>query len=177
MVASGFGEGPEWDHEYDGTYYGWDLFHKTLKHYLEHHRGQPGNNFVLYAMLPCPAAEAWDQLMSSQGFVSEGTASGLTKGGPFRFVTRLGDVFSGTVMDSEPKRTFVGDVESLNKAVLRLELSAIPGMGDFLYLSMNTWGVPKDDVEALGSRLKSIVYGLFPQPTETPAAACAVPEQ
>ena len=40
MVASGFGEGPEWDHEYDGTFHGWDMFHKTLKHYLEHHRGR-----------------------------------------------------------------------------------------------------------------------------------------
>src|SRR5206468_3344922 len=40
MVASGFGEGPQWDQEYDGTFYGWDLFHKTMKHYLEHHRGE-----------------------------------------------------------------------------------------------------------------------------------------
>ena len=35
---------PEWDHEYDGTFHGWDLFHTTLKHYLEHHRGKPANN-------------------------------------------------------------------------------------------------------------------------------------
>ena len=27
MVASGFGEGPDWDHEYDGTFHGWDMFH------------------------------------------------------------------------------------------------------------------------------------------------------
>ena len=51
MVASGFGEGPQWDHEYDGTFHGWDMFHKTMKHYLEHHRGQASANAVVYAVL------------------------------------------------------------------------------------------------------------------------------
>jgi uncharacterized protein YndB with AHSA1/START domain len=37
MVASGFGEGPDWDHEYDGTFHGWDMFHTTMKHYLSRH--------------------------------------------------------------------------------------------------------------------------------------------
>ena len=75
MVASGFGEGPQWDHEYDGTFYGWDLFHKTMKHYLEHHRGQPVGNVVLYAVLAVPPAEAWARLMGPDGLVRRGVST------------------------------------------------------------------------------------------------------
>ncbi len=77
MVASGFGEGPEWDHEYDGTFTGWDLFHNTLKHYLENHRGQPSANVVLYAMYDCPTNEAWARLMSPEGRPGQHRAQGL----------------------------------------------------------------------------------------------------
>ena len=38
---------------------------------------------------------------------------------------------------------------------------------------LNTWGMNEEDVDALSSRLKAIVYGLFPQQTETPTSACA----
>ncbi len=67
MVASGFGEVPEWDHEYDGTSHGWDLCHKTLTHYLEHHRGWAAVNVVLYVVLSVPPLEARSRLMGTIG--------------------------------------------------------------------------------------------------------------
>jgi uncharacterized protein YndB with AHSA1/START domain len=173
MVASGFGEGPEWDHEYDGTFHGWDLFHKTLKHYLEHHRGQPSCNVVLYAVLAVPPKEAWARLMSPEGLIKEGRLDDLTIGAPFRFKTSQGDVFAGEVRNYVPGKTFSAMVESLNKSILNLEMAAIPGRGHFLYLALSSWGLPKAEVEALGARLKSIVYGLFPQQTDTPRSGCA----
>jgi hypothetical protein len=71
-----------------------------------------------------------------------------------------------------PGKTFSALVESLDKSILNVEISAIPGKGHFLYLCLNTWGIPKEDIDALGARLKAIVYGLFPQQTETPYSAC-----
>jgi uncharacterized protein YndB with AHSA1/START domain len=176
MVASGFGEGPDWDYEYDGTFHGWDLFHKTLKHYLENHRGKPAHNVVLYAMLDLPPAEAWDRLMSPEGLVKEGSISDLSIGAPFRFVTADGDVFAGVVRNYVPGKTFSALIENLGKSILAIETTTAPGRGHFLYLSLSTWGLPKADVDALGSRLKSIVYGLFPQNAGEPKAACAVPD-
>jgi hypothetical protein len=64
-------------------------------------------------------------------------------------------------------------IEKLDKSILNIEMCSIPGQGHFLYLCLNTWGMPKEDVDALGSRLKAIVYGLFPQKTETPYSACS----
>ena len=39
--SSGIPDGKEWDGFYNGTNTGWASFFRTLKHYLEHHRGQP----------------------------------------------------------------------------------------------------------------------------------------
>jgi uncharacterized protein YndB with AHSA1/START domain len=176
MVASGFGEGPAWDHEYDGTYYGWDLFHKTMKHYLEHHRGQPVGNVVLYAVLAIPPAEAWTRLMGPDGLAKEGSLDNLTNDAPFRIVTSQGDVLEGVVRNYVPGKTFAAMVESLNKAILNIEMATVPGRGHFLYLSLVTWGLPKAEIEALENRFKAIIYGLFPQQTDSPMAACAVAE-
>jgi uncharacterized protein YndB with AHSA1/START domain len=173
MVASGFGEGPEWDHEYDGTFHGWDLFHKTLKHYLEHHRGKPSSNVVIYAMLAVPPEEAWARLMSTEGPVKEGRIDDLTVGAPFRFKTSQGDLLAGVVRNYVPGKTFSAMIESLNKSILNIEMASVPGHGQFLYFALSTWGLAKADVDALGARLRSIIYGLFPQQTDTPDAGCA----
>jgi uncharacterized protein YndB with AHSA1/START domain len=174
MVASGFGEGPGWDHEYDGTFHGWDMFHRTLKHYLENHRGKPAQNVVIFAMLAVPKEEAWAKLMSAEGLVKEGRLDDLSIGAPFRFVTASGDVFAGEVRGYVPGKTFTALVESLNKSILNIELASIPGTGHFLYLSLSTWGLPKADVDALGARIKAIVYGLFPQEKGEAKSGCAV---
>jgi hypothetical protein len=176
MVASGFGEGPNWDHEYDGTFHGWDLFHKTMKHYLEHHRGQPVGNVVVYVVLAIPPAEAWPLLMGPDGLVKEGRLDDLTLGAPFRIVTREGDALEGVVQNYVPGKTFSAMVESLNKAILNIEMATMSGHGHFLYLSLMTWGLAKAEIDGLGDRFKTILHGLFPQQTESPMPACAVAE-
>ena len=62
-------------------------------------------------------------------------------------------------------------VESLNKAILNIEMSSMPGHGNFLYLAVTTWGLPRADVDALKARLQEIVHGLFPQPAMEPVTA------
>ena len=154
-------------------YHGWDLYHSTLKHYLENHRGKVANTVVIYAMLDVPTEEAWDRLFGASGLVKEGSARDLAIGAPFRFVTAQGDVLAGVVRNCVPGKSFSGLVESLDKSILVIELATVPGRGHFLYLSLSTWGWPKADVDALGARLRSIVYGLFPQKTDEPYATCA----
>jgi uncharacterized protein YndB with AHSA1/START domain len=173
MVASGFGDGPEWDHEYDGTFHGWDMFHKTLKHYLEQHQGQVSNNIVTYAMFDASPDEAWQRLMGPRGLVREGSLGDLSIGAPFEFTTKGGDRFSGTVGHHVPAKVFAAVVENLNKAILRIEIGPVPGHGHFLYLSLSTWGLPKADVDALGARLRAIVHDLFPQKSDMPLPVCS----
>jgi hypothetical protein len=145
--------------------------------YLEHHRGHASANVVLYAVLSVPPSEAWSRLMSAEGLIKTGSLGDLTIGAPFRFETSQGDLFAGVVHNYVPGKTFSAMVENLDKAILNIELSSVPGQGHFLYVSLNTWGLPKADVDALAAHLKAIVYGLFPQKSETPYSACAVNEK
>jgi len=177
MVASGFGEGPEWDHEYEGTFHGWDMYHNVMKHYLEHHRGQPAGNVVIYAVLSVTPAEAWARLMSSEGLAKKGSLNDLSPGAPFYIETSQGDSLAGTVRHFVPGKMFSAMVENLNQAILNLEMCSMPGRGHFLYLSLVTWGVPAAEVDALQARLKALVYGLFPQTTESPYSGCAAEKQ
>ena len=176
MVASGFGEGPGWDHEYHGTFHGWDMYHGVMKHYLENHRGEASGNVVIYAVLAVPPPEAWARLMSPDGLVKQGSLDGLSAGVPFRIVTSQGHALTGTVRGIVPGKTFSALVESLNKAILNLELTSVPGRGDFLYFSLSTWGLPEAQVDLLRDQFKALLYGLFPQATETPNTDCAAAE-
>jgi hypothetical protein len=111
--------------------------------------------------------------MSPEGLVAQGSLDDLAPGVPFRIVTIQGDVLEGVVRSYVPEKTFGAMVESLNKAILNIEMCPIPGGGRLLYLSLTTWGLPQTEVDALGARLKTIVHGLFPQQTETPFSSCA----
>jgi hypothetical protein len=172
MVASGFGEGATWDSEYDGTFTGWDMLHSNMRHYLENHRGQAPANVVLFAVLPGSRDDAWARLFGPEGLAKEGSLKGLQPSSRFRLVSATGDRFEGTVRTIVPLKAFSAVVENLNKGLMVIEFCKMGG-ADYLYLSVLTWGLKKDDVDALKQRLQGLVYGLFPQPSPDPQAGCA----
>ncbi len=47
LVQSGFGEGAEWDDEYQGINSGWDMALAILKHYLENYFGRPRHHALV----------------------------------------------------------------------------------------------------------------------------------
>ena len=60
--------------------------------------------------------------MGPDGLVHEGSLDDLSIGAPFRFVTSKGDVLAGEVRNVVPGKTFSAMVESLNKAILNIEM-------------------------------------------------------
>ncbi len=50
LVHSGFGDGAEWDDEYQGVNSGWEMALAVLKHYLENYFGRPRHHALV--MLP-----------------------------------------------------------------------------------------------------------------------------
>ena len=80
LVHSGFSSDAGWDHQYDGTVRGWDFELRSLKHYLEHHRGTTRR--VVHAkrvINDMELADGWARLMSRDGFLAEGSLDGLTE--------------------------------------------------------------------------------------------------
>ena len=65
LVSSGIPDVPEWDGFYNGTDSGWGSFFRTLKHYLEHHSGQPRTTIKVIGKLTGSLEEAWARLRAA----------------------------------------------------------------------------------------------------------------
>jgi len=170
MVQSGFGEGPMWDGEYDGTYKGWDLFHANLTHYVENYFGKAGASVVLMASATEGASEAAARLFGPEGFCASGTIDGLKPGDPFDFTASTGDRFTGTVRIVDPGKKSLQAIVDSHDGTLTVEISDFGGCG-FVWVSLLTWGRPVSEIDALRERLQGMVTALFPVPFEMPAEA------
>ncbi len=66
LVQSGFGQGAEWDDEYDATENGWRIFLHVLSLHLARFAGQPAHRVQAMAMVPAPdgADSLWSRLLA-----------------------------------------------------------------------------------------------------------------
>ena len=162
LVQSGFAPGAEWDTELDGTRRGWFFQLRGLKHYLERHRGTPRRVVWARRVISVPRADAWKRLMSAQGLLHEGSLANLREGDRYRFGSADGDVLEGLVHRSEPPVDFIGTVENLNDAFLRVQLDDLP-MRDYkdVNLWLSTYGLPEAQVRGLEERWKVMLERLF----------------
>jgi uncharacterized protein YndB with AHSA1/START domain len=62
LVSSGIPDAPEWDGFYNGTDSGWASFFRTLRHYLEHHRGRPRTTIKVVGQMAGSPEDAWARL-------------------------------------------------------------------------------------------------------------------
>jgi uncharacterized protein YndB with AHSA1/START domain len=65
LVSSGIPNAPEWDGFYNGTESGWPSFLRTLRHYLEHHRGRPRTTIKVVGKLSGSPEDAWARLVAA----------------------------------------------------------------------------------------------------------------
>ncbi len=118
LVHSGFGRGARWDEEFDGIQMGWQFELRSLKQYLQRHRGR--DRHVGWAHLTTPLAheEAWAKLLSAEAFPFERGA--LEAGREYAIQAATGDRFSGTIGLHIPERELYGTVRELDGGILRL---------------------------------------------------------
>jgi uncharacterized protein YndB with AHSA1/START domain len=62
LVCSGIPDAKEWDGFYNGTNTGWASFFRTLKHYLEHHRGKARTTIKIIGASDASLEDAWARL-------------------------------------------------------------------------------------------------------------------
>lgn len=109
LVNSGFGQGEEWDDQYDGMTEGWKLFLFNLRLHLEHFAGRTATASLPMAMWAGPPADTWAALLSGLGLPAEpavGDQVTATAGASGEDAS--GDaaepVLAGTVVRAEPGR-------------------------------------------------------------------------
>ena len=74
LVNSGFGQGEDWDGEYDGMSEGWRIFLESLRLQLTHHRGRRGRAVIPTVNLPGPNRAAWSALCAALGIPDDRAA-------------------------------------------------------------------------------------------------------
>jgi hypothetical protein len=94
LVNTGFGDGGEWDSQYDAMHEGWQLFLVNLRLHLEHFRGQEAASALPMGMWPTDATTAWQILTAALGIPST-----LTVGDRLSLDGGDGAHLAGTVVD------------------------------------------------------------------------------
>ncbi len=71
LVVSGFGEGDDWDAQYDGLSTGWRLFLENLRLHREHFGGQAARSFLPTQMLTGGLDHAFAQVCAALGIPAD----------------------------------------------------------------------------------------------------------
>lgn len=161
LVHSGFGRGPGWDEEFDGTHRGWTFELDSLQHYLAYHRGRDRRAFWVRCRPNVPVEEAWRRLLGRDGLCREGSAGGLRAGDRFAFATAGDDALEGTIRLHAPPEEIAGVVDNLGRALFRAGVENCAG-GRQAHVWFGTWGRPEAEVAALESRCRAMLERLFP---------------
>lgn len=144
LVHSGMGAGDNWDGYFDSISRGWKFELRGLRHYLEQHRGEDRVVTWVRQRTELPKEEAFARIIGEQGGVLHGAITGLVEGDAYRLKPAAGEgeMMAGTVQVNNPPGSFVGTVDGLNRAYLRIELENM-GKGNEVWLWLSTYGVPE----------------------------------
>lgn len=117
LINSGFGQGGEWDDQYDAMHEGWLIFLSNLRLHLEHHAGDTAVASLPMTYVPVNADTAWAAMAAALGVPAKAeVGERVTTGGAG--VPQL----SGTVAAiANPN-----NIDRTNKYLLRLD-EPLPG--------------------------------------------------
>jgi uncharacterized protein YndB with AHSA1/START domain len=148
LVQSGFGEGAQWDEEFEGISSGWGMALARLKHYLENYYGVPRISRLLLK----PADFSFEKLLAFHR-TPEGLSKWLTKSGGFgdvgeRFTLELQDgwLVSGHVLAKTKRETALSWEEM--QGVLELKAFSMWPQR-MLCVSFCSWGADEDRLKEI----------------------------
>ena len=133
LVHSGFGEGANWDDELDGVSAGWQFELRTLRHYLEHHRGRTRIHAWARGSSDLSAVEVWSRLLDSEAL--ELPRPLPSEGRPYsgRFGSHR---LSGMTLMTIPDEDFAGTASEVHNGLFRIGTFRAAGRtGVMLWLS------------------------------------------
>ncbi|HEU4387061.1 MAG TPA: SRPBCC domain-containing protein [Blastocatellia bacterium] len=151
LVHSGFGRGTDWDEEYDGVRRGWQYELRSMRHYLERHRGQKRNVVFLRRNFDFSEDEAWNRLSRLLGLQNLRETGELREGTRYDIATAAGDSFSGEVLVFSPPKEFCATIENLNNGLLRVAPEKCAGRNE-VWVWFATYGVEQATLNDLRNR-------------------------
>ncbi len=126
LVHSGFLQGPDWDMEYNGVSSGWSFELRSLKHYIEHHRGSPRAVAWARVRTDTPRDKAWSRLFSKDALSLSPALDTLKPGDPVNISTNNDVDLKGKALIAQPPVQFAAAIPALNNALFRVEAAVLP---------------------------------------------------
>lgn len=157
LVHSGFGSGSGWDDEFDGISMGWQFELRSLRHYLQRHRGR--NRYTGWARITTAELpqSAWARLVSANGF--KFTNAFLEVGNSYEVTSPSDQRLTGTVELHMPGRQFFGTVRELNDGIFRLSTYRAAGQtGVDVWLTAYE---PDPRIEEFQKKARELLHRLF----------------
>jgi uncharacterized protein YndB with AHSA1/START domain len=160
LVHSGFGHGAAWDNEIEGITEGWQAELRSLRHYLQRHRGRDRKAARALVTTALSRDAAWAKLLGPGGFAL--TPTELKEGERYEVVVPGGRRYSGTVELHLPGETLAGTVKELDDGWFRLLTwkDARGSTGVWAWLA--TYMEDAAAVREFGNRAQEALERLFP---------------
>lgn len=117
IVHSGFGPEAGFDAEYDGISAGWPVELRSLRHYLENHRGKDRVLAWEKRSTLEAAGAVWSRLADEMAL---GDVTSLHEGAPFRVAIPGTEGVRGTILFSPTRHEFSGIAENLGRGWFRV---------------------------------------------------------
>jgi uncharacterized protein YndB with AHSA1/START domain len=152
LVHSGFPVGDGWDDIFDGTRRGWSYELRSLRHYLENHRGVRRTVArVRRSMAGHSEEQVWDRLWSPLGLVAEGTIESIETGSDYAFTMPGGIELSGRILMAMAPTDLGATVVDLENSLFRVTVGheCGPDAPPEVQLWLATWGALREHVEAV----------------------------
>lgn len=162
LVHSGFSADEDWDDLFDGFRRGWAYELRSLKHYLERHRGYRRGLARVQHAIEMGEREAWRRLFADDGFFRGGEVESLGEGDAYRLRTSTGETLSGEVRLVLPFTDFAASVETMEGSLLRVKIGP---MGDpdrpLVQLWLACWRLAERQVRALEASWQRALEAVF----------------
>jgi hypothetical protein len=158
LVHSGFGRGAAWDNELDSISEGWPAELRSLRHYLQRHRGRDRQVGRAWLTTTTPREVAWAKLVTAFGLSPAEPKAGAA----YHVTAPSGERFSGTVELYLPRQTVMGTVRELDDGIFRLATwrDAKGKTGVWVWLA--TYTQDAERVRAFGQGAQKELQRLFP---------------
>ena len=138
LVHSGFGHGDAWDCEVEGISEGWPSELRSLRLYVERHRGQDRHVGHVTKRVALPREAAWKKLTGPGGFTL--TSAEPRPGNTFEIVLPSGGRITGTVEAALPCQSFTGIVHEHGDALFRMNSWSDPNGKTNVWVWLATYG-------------------------------------
>jgi uncharacterized protein YndB with AHSA1/START domain len=149
LVESGFGDGAEWDEEYEMSGGNWSYFLQHLKWYIERHHQAPRQLTAWRDAVPLDRREAFLRLLGASALSTDGRLATLAAGEPYAATTSQGDTISGVVVSRCEKSHQIGlTIQELSDAILLVEVEPDP-LGSRAGFWLSTYGLDPKKLAAV----------------------------